>query len=157
MITNCTHKKTICGQDYCFAGPVAQEPYTHENRAAHGGICYTETCRYCGDERSVNANQMHQEVGPWGASKSERDLKEKESDGEASRKAMDKKAAPIIDEYVGSARLRAYAEERHWSERSTREIIAESLEARYGAIPPDDRAMIADLVVQKLRALKVSP
>ena len=44
-----------------FCGPV---PGAEENRAAHGNICVCETCA-CGAQRDINANQRHEEVGPW--------------------------------------------------------------------------------------------
>lgn len=47
-----------------YMGGVAVHQITAENRAAHGNITYTETCR-CGATRSVNQNQRHLEFSPW--------------------------------------------------------------------------------------------
>ncbi len=62
----CTHEHTHqIGDDHCYTGSVAVEPYTDENRAAHGGITYDIECNACGARRSVNRNQSHVEVSPW--------------------------------------------------------------------------------------------
>lgn len=45
-----------------FEGPVALPAY--QNRAAHGGICRTETCA-CGSTRKVLINGRHRESAPW--------------------------------------------------------------------------------------------
>ncbi len=60
------HPKTEFGPDMAFTGPVFLEPYTHENRGAHGDISYTETCRGCGWTRDLNQNGRHVEASPWG-------------------------------------------------------------------------------------------
>lgn len=65
MKIKCKHENTKAGPDYCYSGSVAVEPYTHENRAAHGGVSYEETCLDCGAVRSVNTNRWHKEVSPW--------------------------------------------------------------------------------------------
>ena len=46
--------------DRPFEGPVR----TPENRAAHGNITRTETCR-CGATRRTNINQGYMGRGPW--------------------------------------------------------------------------------------------
>ena len=61
-----------------FSGPVYREPYTHENRAAHGGITYTQVCDDCGSERSVLQNQRFLEFGPWGPDLATRERRERE-------------------------------------------------------------------------------
>lgn len=43
--------------------PVSVEPYTHENRAAHGNVVVTEECEECGGRREVNVNGRHVEYG----------------------------------------------------------------------------------------------
>ncbi len=46
-----------------YTGPVTLvENYV--NRAAHGGICRTETCS-CGATRKVLVNGPHRETSPW--------------------------------------------------------------------------------------------
>lgn len=45
-----------------FVAPVALPAY--QNRAAHGGICRTETCT-CGATRKVLINGHHRESSPW--------------------------------------------------------------------------------------------
>lgn len=69
--------KQISG-DRCFVGSVAFEPFTHEHRAAHGGITYTEECTVCGAQRSVNANMGFREYSPWGPDREAREKYERE-------------------------------------------------------------------------------
>lgn len=76
-MSNCKHTKTTSGRDYGFTGPVAVEPYTYENRAAHGGITYTVTCSDCGAEKQVNSNGNHIEESPWGPSRASREAQAK--------------------------------------------------------------------------------
>ena len=64
-MSKCTHAHTTAGRHYGFSGSVARYPYTDENRAAHGGITYTETCDRCRATRSVNQNGGHSEYSPW--------------------------------------------------------------------------------------------
>jgi hypothetical protein len=84
MKNTCKHEKTKQeGRDYGFTCSVAVYPYTAENRAAHGNICYTEKCCSCGALRSVNVNGSHMEFSPWGPTQDERERRERE---EAARK-----------------------------------------------------------------------
>ena len=48
----------------CYSGPVAVQPYTEENPAAHGCIEETDTCT-CGATRRVLTNGRHAEYAPW--------------------------------------------------------------------------------------------
>jgi hypothetical protein len=66
-MSKCSHANTTTGQMYGYTGSVAKHPYTHENRAAHGAVTYTETCQLCGAQRRVNSNGRHQEYSPWAA------------------------------------------------------------------------------------------
>jgi hypothetical protein len=59
------HRAECAGPDYGYSGPVSVHD---QNRAAHGGITYTERCR-CGGKREVNANGRHVEYGPWGVAR----------------------------------------------------------------------------------------
>lgn len=69
----CTHPHTQqIGPDRGYTGSVAVHPYTDENRAAHGNICFTQECCACGSRRSVLVNGRHEELGPWGATLRER-------------------------------------------------------------------------------------
>jgi hypothetical protein len=88
MSTNCQHTKTreVPGSERCYSGSVAAEPYTHENRAAHGGISYTQECATCGARRAVNVNGSHCEVSPW-QSKAARLAQEAEDDRRAAAAA----------------------------------------------------------------------
>lgn len=62
----CAHDFTrVVGRDRPYMGPVAISPYTDENPAAHGGICYTEQCEHCSGWRLVNQNGFHVEFSPW--------------------------------------------------------------------------------------------
>ena len=64
--TKCKHTNTTEGTVYGYRHGVSVSPYTTANRAAHGGVTFTETCDACGASRQVNQNQRHIEVGPWG-------------------------------------------------------------------------------------------
>ena len=61
----CTHENTQNGEMYGFTTAVYEQPYTHEERRAHGGVTYTETCQACGMQRKVNSNGRHYEYGAW--------------------------------------------------------------------------------------------
>lgn len=50
--------KTI---ERCYSAPVS---IGKQNRMAHGGVCYIETCQ-CGATRKKNVNQCHIERGEW--------------------------------------------------------------------------------------------
>jgi len=63
--TNCHHDRTTSGDHFGYTGSVAVHPHTHQNRAAHGGVTYTERCLDCRAVRPVNTNGGHVEVGPW--------------------------------------------------------------------------------------------
>jgi len=66
MDARCRHHHTHqVGPDRCFYGSVAEEPFTHENPAAHGNVSWTEECDRCGARRAVNSNQHFVEVSPW--------------------------------------------------------------------------------------------
>lgn len=68
----CQHIHTHqVGPDRGYSRPVAQEPYTHENRAEHGNITYIEACDTCGAQRAVNANASQYEYSPWGPTRAE--------------------------------------------------------------------------------------
>lgn len=57
-----THEhKTVREVECCFSGPIPSAKY---NPAAHGGVCFVETCS-CGAERRTNINGMHVEAGKW--------------------------------------------------------------------------------------------
>jgi len=70
MSTNCRHVAWSEGDVYGFAGPIFG---AEEDRRAHGGVSWTDTCRGCGARRGVNANQGWREEGPGGPSRSERE------------------------------------------------------------------------------------
>lgn len=72
MAAACKHTRTTAGQTLGYSWSVAVPPYTAENRAAHGGITFTEECDDCGARRKVNQNQRHVEVSPWGESRAVR-------------------------------------------------------------------------------------
>lgn len=55
------HRAVREGEAHGYQGSVS--PY-NENRAAHGGVTYSEYCA-CGARRSVNSNNWHREEGPW--------------------------------------------------------------------------------------------
>ena len=63
---NHRHASKSASEDRCFFHPVFFEPFTSENKAAHGGVTYTETCD-CGAVRYVNQNGGFVEYGPWHA------------------------------------------------------------------------------------------
>jgi len=55
-----THKATKT-ETRGYSGGVSVR---NENRAAHGGVCYVETCS-CGAVRHVLVNGRHTEEGEW--------------------------------------------------------------------------------------------
>lgn len=61
----CGHKRVRESDPRGFTRAVYVHPYTHENRAAHGGIEYTEECLDCKAKRLVLSNGRHQEYGVW--------------------------------------------------------------------------------------------
>jgi hypothetical protein len=65
MSNACKHTRTREVSMHGYSGPVAVHPYTHENRAAHGAVCFTYRCEDCGAERLENSNGRHSEVSPW--------------------------------------------------------------------------------------------
>ena len=65
MKNECKHKKTREVSMRGYSGSVAVYPYTDENRAAHGAVCFTYRCEACGAERKENTNGRHVEVSPW--------------------------------------------------------------------------------------------
>lgn len=70
--TSCPHTPVATGDALPFFTGVAVEPYTTQNRAAHGGVRYVETCSHCGAERERLVNGLHEEVSPWGPSLAKR-------------------------------------------------------------------------------------
>lgn len=69
----CKHTTTreVPGSTRCYTGSVAEAG--QENRAAHGGIQYTQECEGCGARRYVLVNGSHHECGPWGPSAAEQE------------------------------------------------------------------------------------
>jgi hypothetical protein len=67
----CEHNNVIELGDHAFVGPVNREPFTAENRAAHGGITRKQRCADCGATRRVNINGQHKEYSPWSAKRPE--------------------------------------------------------------------------------------
>ena len=71
MTPRCKHRKTKDSPERGYTGSVAIYSssrgrwLTEENRAAHGGIAWTETCLDCGATRNINSNGNHVEKGPW--------------------------------------------------------------------------------------------
>jgi hypothetical protein len=61
----CKHTNVKETGPFGYTRSVAVHPLTHENRAAHGGVCFVEECQDCGKTRRTNTNGRHQEVGPW--------------------------------------------------------------------------------------------
>lgn len=61
----CKHERTRATEPYGYQASVAVWGRTDENRAAHGGVTYTELCMDCGCARHVNANGSHHEYSPW--------------------------------------------------------------------------------------------
>lgn len=57
-----------------YTGSVTSEVtgYYKQNRAAHGGICYVDTCS-CGAVRKTNSNGRHEERGRWHGGPYDRD------------------------------------------------------------------------------------
>ncbi len=105
MKNTCKHTKTKNDERvYCFTAPVAVYPYTEENRAAHGNICYDEICCECGATRAVLQNGSHYEFAPWGPSAAElkrREEEKKERAREAAEKledaAMQARDAKVVE------------------------------------------------------------
>ena len=65
---SCSHpesKRQDVGDPTGYSCSVAVEPFTDENRAAHGNIRQTVECSACGGRRDENRNQWHLEVSPW--------------------------------------------------------------------------------------------
>ena len=60
------HEVVTTTTDRPSFGPVYRTPFTEENKAAHGGLCYSEVCA-CGATRKVNQNGRHFEYAPWKA------------------------------------------------------------------------------------------
>ena len=93
-MSKCDHTKTHqIGPDTCFNGPVAVEPYTTENRVAHGNITYTEECVTCGARRAVNANAGQNEYGPFGESREQREAQERRQERRNVEIAAEKRRA----------------------------------------------------------------
>lgn len=61
----CNHVAVIDGQHYSFAVPVATPGVTQENRAAWGGVSYTQLCTECKATRQVNQNGWQFEYAAW--------------------------------------------------------------------------------------------
>ncbi len=59
----CFHATRNVRGDLPFFGPVASA--AQQNRAAHGGRRYVETCERCGATREVLTNGPHREYGAW--------------------------------------------------------------------------------------------
>ncbi len=60
----CQHKHTRHSEPTGFVRSVSSRTNT-QNRAAHGGVTYTETCRDCGAHREVNSNGREDEYSDW--------------------------------------------------------------------------------------------
>lgn len=104
MNATCKHEHTHqYGDDRTFVFPVAVHPYTDENRAAHGGISWTEECNACGARRAVNQNQAHIEVGPWGLPRIEREAAEEQA--KAKREAEAQRARDEADTEAVAGRV----------------------------------------------------
>lgn len=104
--TKCDHSEIRASEQFHgFSVPVATYE-DHANRAAHGGITYTQTCCKCGAERPVNQNQHHYEYGPWGpdlATREEADrqrrakeLQEREATEDAAVKAAGIEVVKVV-------------------------------------------------------------
>jgi hypothetical protein len=61
----CKHKHTREVSMHGYSGSVAVQPYTYEDRRAHGGVTFTSRCEDCGAERKENSNGRYQEFSPW--------------------------------------------------------------------------------------------
>lgn len=94
-VSACDHAPAHVSDAWGFVGPVARD----ENRAAHGGVRFADTCR-CGAVRARNVNGWHEEIGPWGI----------DSDRLAEYAEADRKAAE---------------RERLWDLHDDREVAAE--------------------------------
>ena len=72
--------------------------YTGENRAAHGGITYTQEESNEGRQRKVNVNGNHIEVGPWGPTSARREAHAKREEAKtlAAREAEEDAAAKAL-------------------------------------------------------------
>jgi hypothetical protein len=76
-MTDCNHARmNQVGRERCYMGSVAVEPYTASNPAAHGNIEVTEECARCGAQRRTLINGRHEEHGPFGPSRAEREREE---------------------------------------------------------------------------------
>jgi len=58
------HEATQVSEPRPFVGGLGRRALDNENRAAHGGVSFIETCE-CGAWRYVNENGAHVEYGPW--------------------------------------------------------------------------------------------
>jgi hypothetical protein len=56
------HRAATSGPASAYLGPVRRA--VRQNRQAHGGVTYVETCA-CGAAKVVNRNGRHAEHGPW--------------------------------------------------------------------------------------------
>lgn len=74
-MNHCPHLATRDVRTRCYTGSVARE----ENRAAHGNICVTVECIGCGAARLELRNGRHEELGPWGPSRAEREHAHREA------------------------------------------------------------------------------
>lgn len=95
----CRHESTheVPGSTCCFSGPVNVEPYTSENRAAHGNIQYVQECDRCGSRRAVNVNQSFAEYAPWGPDAEER-RREERREAERIRQEQEAREDAILAE-----------------------------------------------------------
>lgn len=60
-MTPCTHSNYDTSDVLPYFGAVSRD----ENRAAHGGVRYRETCQACGATRDWLCNGRHVETGEW--------------------------------------------------------------------------------------------
>jgi hypothetical protein len=65
MMRYCKHVAVIDGEHSSYTGPVYASPVTGMNRAAHGGVTYSQTCTECKSVRMINQNGRHFEFGIW--------------------------------------------------------------------------------------------
>lgn len=86
----CTHSSIADSAPRCFRGSVA-ETAADENRAAHGNIEVTETCRACGAIRLILINGRHTEYGRWHADTADLDQRIAAADA-AERRELDLQA-----------------------------------------------------------------
>lgn len=148
-MATCKHTQTVDGTDYGYTGSVAVHPYTDENRAAHGCITFSQTCRVCGAERAVNANQGHREYSPWGPSAAERERAERRAAYEARRASEDHEDALIRQHQVRILRTGQYVVQVSvdgravWAERNEIEAAADQ-SGDLGAFYRGLRRAIAD-------------